>query len=149
MDNFYLSCQVMADMGNFYNDLIIINLYDKNSPFIQFCDKLKVENVPLWNEEENLSSSCLIGIQGTPLAYCCSMSRLPGRGIRCSHVTVYVTNNLGITGNKIFIPLLAINSSLPNILLLLDMYCKFFNNIAIQKIPTFHVINAFTSTALV
>ena len=89
-------------------------MYDKNSPFNQFCDELKIENVPLWNEEENLSSSCLIGIQGTPLAYCCSMSRLPGRGIRCSHVTVYVTNNLGITGNKIFIPLLAINSSFPN-----------------------------------
>ena len=57
------------------------------------------------------------------------MSRLPGRGIRCSHVTVYVTNNLGITGNKIFIPLLAINSSFPknvfNTFYLTDSYIVF------------------------
>ena len=27
MDNYWILCQVMADMEKFYNDLIIINLY--------------------------------------------------------------------------------------------------------------------------
>ena len=28
MDNCWISCQVMGDMENFYDNLIIINLYD-------------------------------------------------------------------------------------------------------------------------
>ena len=32
MDNGWISCQVMADMEKFYDDLIIINLYNSNCP---------------------------------------------------------------------------------------------------------------------
>ena len=32
MDNYWISCQVMADMKKVYDDLIIINLYDLLTP---------------------------------------------------------------------------------------------------------------------
>ena len=40
MDNCWISCQVMADVEKFYNDLIIINLYIKVPFFLNARQKL-------------------------------------------------------------------------------------------------------------